>query len=164
MAYKGDEKKIASKIKEIEHIIKNGRSIAIDPASVNMGYAIIENGEIVKSGVFTAPKNASIGNRLAIIKTKIEREGPFDACFIEFVRGGRMGHIYLVWSAGVAAAAANAIHTHEIRISMWKKLAELDESYTKSDENDAIKIAEVVLDCIKDEHEQASTKKSTRRR
>lgn len=163
MAYKGDEKKIQSKVKDIEHVIRNGRSIAIDPASKNLGYAIIENGKIVENGVIKAPPTAPIGQRLDYICAQIQAKGPFEACFVELVRTGRSGgHIYLVWSAGAAVVAASAPHTHEIRVSMWKKIASQDKSYVKSDANDALKIAEVVLDCIKDDNEQTATKNTRR--
>ena len=58
------------------------------------------------------------------------------------VRGPR-GHIYLLWSAGVAAAAVGAVTTLEVPTKLWS-LSKSDEYY-KSDQMDAIFMAKFCL-------------------
>jgi Holliday junction resolvasome RuvABC endonuclease subunit len=151
MDFKGADSKTYRQIRGISDTIKHGKCISIDPASKCMGYAIIEQGVITETGVVVAPPYNNIGGRLEYMYNAIKEKGPYDAAFIEKVRSSQ-GHIYLVWSAGTAIAASGAPTVIEVSTSMWKKLAREDTTYSKSDEADAIKIAEVVLECIKDNY------------
>ena len=137
---------IASKLKSLKDKIENGTMVVIDPSSKSMGYCVTVDGKIDQNGVIKTTK-ATIGERLRDLFEQVSQLPQADVVIIEFVRTGT-GHQYLVWSVGVAAAAANSSITIEIPTSMWSKYK--DSEYYKSDAMDAKYMAKCVLQIIKD--------------
>jgi hypothetical protein len=105
-----------------------------------MGYAIVDNGKIVKTGVVTA--KGAISHRLRKMSDEIDQLGPFEGVAIEKLRSQR-GHIFLVWSAACAVAGANCLATVEVPTKMWSQAK--DSAYYKDDEQDARYIAKFIL-------------------
>jgi hypothetical protein len=127
-------------------MILTQRWLSLDPSSTSLGYAIVDNGKIEKSGEIIA--TGSIGKRLHHMYQELRLLGPFKGIVLEKVRGPR-GHIYLLWSAGVAAAAVGALTTLEIPTKLWS-LAKNDQ-YFKGDEADAIYMAKFCLAYCREE-------------
>jgi hypothetical protein len=123
------------------HEILTGRVLYIDPASKDLGYAISEEGKVIKSGSIHA--KGHIAERLRHMSLGIEElGGGFDVVVVEKVRGPR-GHIMLLWSVGAAIAASGAPVSLEIPCPMWFVMK--DEEYVKGDETDALYISKFVL-------------------
>ena len=145
-AYKKEVKQLLSQ----SDIILNQRWIAVDPASKIMGYAIVDKGEITKSGTIEAKHNAPIGIRLQVMYEALHNMGIFELLAIEKVRQPK-GHFMLVWSAGVASGGVGARFTCEVPTNLWKQAA--DDAYFKDDEQDAIYIAKYCLELCRGKHQ-----------
>jgi hypothetical protein len=127
--------------------ILNGTWIAIDPASISMGYALVEGGNISKNGTFSTKKKP-IGERLKDLHSMLDLELPeVELMVVEFVRTGT-GHHFLTWSTGLAVGALGAKITIEIPTSLWAKGK--DANYIKSDACDAKYIAKFCLAVCED--------------
>lgn len=136
----GSHKKAADSIYKVRNKILDGYVLAVDPASVSLGYALYNKGVLVKSGNLQTPAKGSIGDRLASLTKQLATETEqFDITVlaIEFLRTG-VGHHFLVWSVGAIVSAIPCDHVVEVHTQSWKKL--VTSSYKKSDENDAIAI------------------------
>ena len=73
-----------------------------------------------------------------------------DIALVEKVRSSS-GHIYLVWSAGIAVAVSNSPHVVEIPSYMWKKI--VDKDYYKDDHMDARYIGRLAMLLCKEDDE-----------
>ncbi len=118
--------------------------MSLDPSSTSLGYAIIDNGKLVKSGEIIA--KGDIGKRLSYMYQELKLLGSFKGIVLEKVRGPR-GHIFLLWSAGMAVAATGASVTIEIPTNLWS-LAK-DDKYFKGDEADALYMAKFCIQFCK---------------
>ena len=144
----GSHKAAADKIYTTRTKVLGGYLLAVDPASVSLGYALFHTGVLVKSGSIQA--KGDIGKRLAKLTTELKKqvEGvEIDVLAIEFLRGG-VGHNYLIWSAGAVVSSILADHVVEVHSQSWKKLA--GAHHKKSDENDAIAIGRFVVELCKE--------------
>lgn len=144
----GSHKAAADKIYTTRTKVLGGYLLAVDPASVSLGYALFQSGILVKSGSIQA--KGDIGKRLAKLTTELKKQVEdveIDVLAIEFLRGG-VGHNYLIWSAGAVVSSVLADHVVEVHSQSWKKL--ITKAYKKSDENDAIMIGKFVVELCKE--------------
>lgn len=132
-------KKVSKFCEKYSSEILGGTLLAIDPSSKSLGWAIFKQGELCDSGTYSVSGAAHL--RLQKLSELLDRK--VDVLAIEQVRG--RPHYMLYWSVGMTIAAVKTELMIEVPISFWKVLAKLDENYTKTDENDAIKMGEVIV-------------------
>ena len=127
--------------------VLNGTILAIDPASICLGYAVLEKGEILVSGDKTH-KGAIHSRLVGVYSTikKLREEYNPELLIIEQLRSNSKHKTYspppLLWSIGVTIAAAKvpvievSPKTHQVysRRKDWPK----------TDENDAKAMAFIV--------------------
>ena len=137
---------IALEILKHKNAIQMGTVLIIDPASISLGYCIIQDGKEMDAGELVA--RGPISQRLNSLHDQLEEVlkhyHPIDVLLIELVRTGT-GSRELGWGAGNSIGPANTPVTIEIPFAMWKNVQ--DENYTKSDVNDAryiYKLAELI--------------------
>ena len=90
-------------IKEVgKHIdvILNGTFIAIDPASITLGYAVSKSGIVTEQGEIALNARAPINHRLQELVTTLQNDGEYGILAIERIRGN-MAHAYLKFSVRV---------------------------------------------------------------
>lgn len=123
--------------------------LAIDPSSKSVGWASFMSGVLKDSGTIRVAGVAH--SRLREIYDELwERFAEVPSVLaIEKIRGRGSSHI-LVWSVGVIQTAIRSQLVVEIPINFWKVLAKEDETYKKTDENDAIKIGNVLIEIAKE--------------
>jgi hypothetical protein len=144
--FSGADAKLVKEIQEHTDVLKTGKILVIDPSSINVGYAYVDNCKIVANGVLKLPPKLAISERLAsLVRVISERWPEVDALAIEKIRGNR-AHIYLLWAVGVTVAGAEASLLFEIPVSAWNKMRGPD--YTKSDTADARMMAKFVIGCL----------------
>jgi hypothetical protein len=147
----GTHKRQADEIIKLRGKILRGTMVAIDPGSNSLGFSFWVNGVMVHSGSIKA--KGTVGPRLQTLAAQLEQEGVAcgvgapDVVVIEFVRSST-GHIYLTWAAGVAVAALGAEHTLEVTTGAWRK--NVDKTYVKGDERDAIEIGKFAVTLCKE--------------
>lgn len=125
----------------IDSILK-GTILAIDPASIRLGYAVAKRGEIVEQGTIELDQKAHIGDRLKDIVNILQNDAEYDVLAIEMIRG-QMAHAFLKFSVGAAMGGAKA-HTHiEVPINAWKAVA--GKGHEKDDASDAAMIAKTII-------------------
>lgn len=127
--------------------ILNGTMLAIDPASINVGYAVTKKGEVVETGTINLNPRAEIHHRLQELVNILRADGQYDVLAIELIRG-KMAHAYLNFSVGAILGAVNTDVFMEVPINAWKALA--GSNHTKSDANDAEMIAKTVITIAKE--------------
>lgn len=113
--------------------IIHGRVLAIDPASISMGWAMYFKTELVASGEIVAPKKrADAWQRIGDMVTMLEAQGMvFDVMVIE-----KLGkNVPLIWSVGAAIGALKPQAMIEVHYTVWHPFRAPD--YVKSDETDA---------------------------
>ena len=121
--------------------------LSIDPASNVLGYAIYLDGKLSTSGTVSATPKAPIHQRLKEIFNRLPDVKP-DILVIELNRSGT-GHVYLTWSTGVIISKYG-VPTIEIPQRMWKNV--IDETYEKSDKEDAELIGKYAIGIANGEH------------
>ena len=142
----GKHQKTAEKIqKALKGLPDFSTIICIDPASRSLGYSkwrkendewcLFDSGKVVAKG--------DINDRLSFMYKELTGMVTPDAVFIEFL-GGSTGHKYLLWAAGVIAAAFPYMPLVEVQTGLWKRF--IDKNYTKDDEIDAIYIGKCVTE------------------
>jgi Holliday junction resolvasome RuvABC endonuclease subunit len=122
--------------------ILNGTILAIDPASVRLGYAVAKKGEVVDQGVIELDSKAPINQRLQDIVYTLQNDKEYDILAVEMIRG-KMAHVFLKFSVGAVMGGAKAPVCIEVPINVWKAVAGKD--HKKSDTNDAIAMAETLI-------------------
>lgn len=127
--------------------INKGRVLVIDPASVKVGFAILEQGEVVQAGTINLPRDVAINNRLRTLAKVLRSGGRFDIVAVERIRG-RMAHEYLKWSIGAIISSTRAKVFIEIPIHAWKAYA--GKEHSKSDVNDAMAMAGTLLELARE--------------
>lgn len=118
--------------------------LAIDPSSKSVGWASFMNGDLKQSGTLSVAGVAH--RRLRDLYDELVESfaEPPSVLAIEKIRGRGSSHI-LVWSVGVIQTAVRSPLVVEIPINFWKAIAKVDPEYSKTDENDAVKIGEVLV-------------------
>lgn len=114
--------------------ILDGTFLAIDPASIRVGYAIFQAGVYKESGTIELNDREPINMRLRDLAFTLDKDGKYDLLAIERIRG-QMAHAYLKFSIGAIMAGVNTPSCIEVPINAWKAVAGKD--YKKSDEGDA---------------------------
>lgn len=144
----GTHRKGGDSIYKVRDKILGGYLLAIDPASVSLGFALYDKGVLVKSG--TLKTKGDIATRLTdlclLLREEI-RHYDISVLAVEFLRTG-VGHHFLVWSVGAVVSEVAADHVVEVHTQSWKKL--VSSSYQKSDENDAIQIGRFAVEIAKE--------------
>lgn len=116
--------------------------IAIDPASTNLGYAIVMDGVITSSGVITAPSRKAAHLRLIMIYEELKAKEDFNVLVVEQLRGSV--HKVLNWSVGAIITAVQPEHMLEVPYEVWQAFRPDD--YEKTDELDARLMAEAMIE------------------
>lgn len=133
--------------------ILRGQLVSIDPASISAGWALFDFTELCQSGTIAASAKLPAHQRLESLYYQLQETiKPFcepQIVAIEKIRG-RTSPPQLWWSVGVLQIALVPQAVIEVPISFWKKLAELDPDYRKSDEQDAIKIGQAIIEFTKE--------------
>lgn len=126
-----------------------GHLLAIDPASKSLGWASFMCGKLKDSGTICVAGSAH--RRLRALYDELQDQFHEAPCVlaIEKIRGRGSSHV-LVWSVGVIQTAIRTSLVYEVPINFWKVLAKLDPDYSKTDENDAIKIGQVLVTMAKE--------------
>ncbi len=124
----------------IDEII-DGTLLAIDPASISMGYAIYKAGELEISGEIKG-KGMPHERLHQIADQLIALEAP-DVLAIELIRKNTT----LIWSVGTTIASVRSPHLIEVPLSIWHSLREDD--YVKTDQLDAELIGRSVVERAK---------------
>jgi hypothetical protein len=123
--------------------------LAIDPSSKSVGWASFMSGVLRESGTLCVA--GSPHRRLRAIYDELVAkfsEAP-SVLAIEKIRGRGSSHI-LVWSVGVIQTAVRTSLVYEVPINFWKVLAKEDPEYSKTDQNDAVKIGQVLIAMAKE--------------
>ena len=139
--------KLYASIQEASPLILEARTLVMDPSSKTLGYAIIEAGDIVASGTVDLGKEA-VHYRMQKLGEYLQNAGCYDVLLVERIRG-QMAHAYLSWSVGAILANTTADIFLEMPISVWK--AHAGKEHVKSDENDAIAMANALIALAKGE-------------
>ena len=140
----GQHKKEAAAILKHKETILDGTFISIDPASKEMGYALFTGGELIENG--TAEGKGAIGPRLYQILNNLP-DATVALVIVEKVRFGT-GHVYLTWSTSVPIAKYGTA-VCEVSTRAWKK--NVDDTYEKSDERDALEIGKFAITLCKED-------------
>ena len=128
-------------------IILNGKLLIIDPASVSLGYAVVDAGEVIESGSILLDGKAPIHLRLRDIVETLNQDDEYAVLGVELIRGN-FAHAYLKFAVGAVMAGANAKVCIEIPIQSWHPLREAD--YVKSDALDAELMAKTMITLAKE--------------
>lgn len=136
-----------SQVKKHLDKILNGSVYVIDPASVRLGYAITQEGKLDEYGCIEIDGNLPANQRLQEINKIIQNDSDYDILAIEMIRG-KMSHHYLKFSVGAIMGAAKPLICIEVPISSWKAYA--GKQHKKSDEADAIAMAETIIALAKE--------------
>ena len=129
--------------KELAKFANKGRILCIDPASISCGYCLIVNGKIKESGGIRT-RHKDIRQRLIEIYSKFKKKfKKVDLLIMESVCN-RQTNKSLWWAVAAILMAIDTDYYTECHVKSWQKY--LDKTtYIKSDENDAISIAEAFL-------------------
>jgi len=138
-------RKTVETLREHSDTILEGSFTVIDPSSRSMGYCIFQGGEVIANGKLTS--DGKIGERLKDLYHQLDIFDHTPLMLMEKVRSGT-GHIYLVFSAGVAVAGLSHSELLEIPYSLWSKRK--DASYVKSDAMDARYMGLLAVDVCRD--------------
>ena len=124
-----------------------GNMLVIDPSSggsskkgekSEAGFAVFEEGKLVKSGTVEYPTEKVVFKRLKNIKGVWENNlHLYDLFVLEDIRGYRAQQS-LIQSCGVYIATIRFNEFFQLNVKTWKSIAKLWGGYVKSDENDAI--------------------------
>lgn len=119
--------------------------LAIDPASISLGWAWFQEGELVISGEYTAPRTMSPHKRLPVIMDQLTAWTKTKTLVIE-----RMFRYNpsLVWSVGSTIVTIRPDVMLEMPVRVWKAFC--DDSYEKSDQADAEMIGKALIYLAKD--------------
>lgn len=152
----------------MDRLLRSGKVLAIDPASGGSsqpGFAISIEGKFVQSGVIKLAKGGLITHRLHTLMCALqnlwEHHGGFDLLVLEDIApafggghkskqkagGGGMitrGVVMLHWACGTVIAANPWPHVLKVMPQSWhswhRRHGLTDETYAKSDANDATSI------------------------
>jgi Holliday junction resolvasome RuvABC endonuclease subunit len=127
--------------------ILNGTILAIDPASVRLGYAVTKKGKVTDQGVIELDQKAPINQRLQDIVYTLQKDKDYDILAVEMIRG-KMAHVYLKFSVGAIIGGARAPVCIEVPIHSWKAYA--GKEHKKSDDSDAVAMAETLIALAKE--------------
>lgn len=129
-------------------LITKGKLISIDPASGGKslpGFAVFNNGKLVQKGFIELPSKMPVAYRLRVLYSKLSvLVEDADVLAIEEIRGN-MGHVFLLWSVGVAVCAIKCKVLIEVPINVWRALAKADPLYQKADDEDAYLIGKALI-------------------
>lgn len=136
------------KTKCAKHVPESGTVLAIDPASLSVGYAVldIETEVVLEAGVIEAPPRSETGMRFRLIMDVIEElmdEYQPDVCGIELITKRRTTHVTLIRSTGAVMAAMAGPPLIEVDPTVWHFFA--PDGYVKSDDGDAEQIALTII-------------------
>lgn len=139
----------AAQLRKHSEAVLGGRVVCIDPATGSTsqpGYAVLEHGELVRSGVLKIDRRLGIARRLKALADQLLDEGLAlpELLVVERLRG-RMVHPHLHWAVGVIVATLDPEAIIELPIPLWKAVARADTTYAKSDEADACAFGQTVI-------------------
>ncbi len=144
-------RKLRAHVKQHRDAILYGDVLVIDPASINVGYAVLQRGIIIERGTIEVDPELPIKMRLQeIANTLLEDESSYDVMAIERIRG-RMAHAYLSFSIGAIMGSVDAPDCIEVPVNVWK--AFVGKNHTKGDEEDAVAMAETLVVLATEEKE-----------
>jgi Holliday junction resolvasome RuvABC endonuclease subunit len=133
---------LRKQVRENLDLILEGTILAIDPASIRLGYAVAEAGEITDQGVIELDRKAPIQTRLQAVVDTLREDREYDVLAVEMIRG-KMAHVYLKFSVGAVIGGAKTKVCIEMPINAWKAVAGKD--HKKSDDADAVMIAKTLI-------------------
>jgi Holliday junction resolvasome RuvABC endonuclease subunit len=139
--------KFTQEVKANSEAILNGDILAIDPASITIGYAVAKKGKVTDSGIIKLDAKAPINERMQDIVDTLRADEKYDVLAVEMIRG-KMAHVYLKWSVGAIVGGAKAPVCIEVPINAWKAVAGKD--HKKSDNADAVAMAETLIALAKE--------------
>lgn len=142
--------------------ILEGVVISIDPSigssSSMPGWAVYKEGKYIESGIFEIPIHKSLPERLRILSGRVRKlynEWLPDVLVYEDIPAQRYGmgnavaHASLLKALGAILSVASEEGGPEGYVGImpvsWKKLVR--DTYEKGDENDAVEIGYVVIEC-----------------
>lgn len=136
-------KKFQASLRPHKKAILHGSLLAIDPGSRSLGWARFEAGQLLISGAYEAPTSMPAHKRLVKIADQLSQWTCPNILAIE-----RMFKFNpsLVWSVGMSIVVTRPQDLIEVNVRAWKKFAEEDDGYEKSDEWDAIMIGRCVIE------------------
>ncbi len=144
--------RVSAKIRGMRGGILARRMLAIDPGSNKMGWALYENGEMLKSGKIELPEESIQKRLVLLLKALVELDlGQIHTLVIEEIRGYTVHH-YLYWSIGVVVCAVNPQVLLELPISLWRAI--IPDDYVKTDERDARMIGDTTVLIARGEYGQ----------
>ncbi len=137
----GGRARFYTQVRRMRDVVLTGRMLCVDPASGStsqVGWALYEAGELVKSGVLAVAKRGAIGVRLADTRKQLDALalGVIDLLVVELLRGNRV-HAYLHWATGTIVSAIPHKVVIELPIQCWKAAIAGDPNYFKDDVEDA---------------------------
>lgn len=127
--------------------ILEGEILAIDPASITLGYAVTKKGKVVDSGKIQLDNKAPINERMQDIVNTLQNDAEYDVLAVEMIRG-KMAHVYLKWSVGAIVGGTKAPVCIEVPINAWKAVA--GKEHKKSDDADAVAMANTLIALAKE--------------
>jgi Holliday junction resolvasome RuvABC endonuclease subunit len=129
--------KFAADVRRLGHLLRYGSVLAIDPASISVGWAYFENGELKDSGTFNLGKTRPINLRLQDLLKHLQHLPTPDVLVLEQIKGPG-AYDQLKYAVGVTQAAVVTPNMVLCPIPVWKAYAKQDENYTvKGDQADA---------------------------
>lgn len=133
-------KKFQASLRPHKRAILEGTMLAVDPASISMGWAWFEAGQLIISGEYKAPRSHPPHKRLQSLMEQLVQWTKPNIMAVEKLFKYNSS---LVWSVGAAIVTIQPEDMVEVPIRIWKTLA--DDTYEKTDQADAELIGKAVI-------------------
>jgi hypothetical protein len=141
--------KFAREVEKVGTLLRYGSVLAIDPASISVGWAYFENGELQKSGVWDLGKSRPVNLRLQDLLKQLQQLKTPDVLVLERIRGPG-AYDQLKYAVGVVQAAVVTPNMVLCPIPVWKAYSKQDPNYTvKGDQADAEVIGAATIEFSK---------------
>lgn len=119
--------------------------LAIDPASISLGWAWFQHGILIISGEYTVPRTMSPHKRLPMLMDQLTDWTKTDVMVIEKMFRYNAS---LVWSVGATIVTIRPDIMIEMPVRVWQAFR--DDDYEKSDQADAELIGKALIYLAKD--------------
>lgn len=139
-ALTAEMKKFQASLRPHKRAILEGTMLAIDPASISLGWAWFEAGQLIISGEYKAPRTHPPHKRLSHLMEQLVQWTKPDLMVVEKLFKYNAS---LVWSVGATIVTVMPEAMIECPIRVWRALAADD--YEKSDQADAEMIGKAVI-------------------
>lgn len=121
--------------------------LSVDPGTHQSGWAKFVAGEFVESGTIKMTSKKPVQGRLPELYDALAVHQKPRFMIVEQIRGPTVNGM-VRWAAGVAIAAVRGFYLIECPYEAWKAVR--DDTYTKTDENDARCMALAVITLAKE--------------